>query len=281
MSIKQRALNLSTQLMKKTVQVVGGSKSTAILAQISEDIAPILTEETEFGRISFFCPGKIPEWRAKTLLTKEPETIEWINGFNKTDILWDIGANVGVYSLYAALRGLSVLAFEPSPSNYYLLSRNIEINKMDESISAYCIALNNVTKLDSFYMANTELGGALNSFGEARDWQGNVFEASLKQAMVGFSLDDFIQQFNPPFPNHIKIDVDGIEDSIIKGANDTLKDSRLKSVLIELDTARKEYTGEVTGILKNAGLVLSKKEHAPMFDGGKFKNVFNHIFTRS
>jgi len=281
MSIKQKAFNLSTRLLKKTIQVVGGSKSTAILAQLSEDITPILTEETAFGKISFFCPGKIPEWRAKTLLTKEPETIEWINGFNKTDILWDIGANVGVYSLYAALRGLSVLAFEPSPSNYYLLSRNIEINKMDENISAYCIALNNVTKLDSFYMANTELGGALNSFGEARDWQGKVFEASLKQAMVGFSLDDFIQQFKPLFPNHIKIDVDGIEDSIIKGANDTLKDSRLKSVLIELDSARKEYTREVTGILNNAGLVLSKKEHAPMFDGGQFKNVFNHIFIRS
>jgi len=281
MSIKQKALNLSTQLLKKTVQVVGRSKSTAILAQISEDIAPILIEETEFGRISFFCPGKIPEWRAKTLLTKEPETIEWINGFNKTDILWDIGANVGVYSLYAALRGLSVLAFEPSPSNYYLLGRNIEINKMDENISAYCIALNNVTKLDSFYMANTELGGALNSFGEARDWQGKVFDASLKQAMVGFSLDDFIEQFNPPFPNHIKIDVDGIEDSIIKGANETLKDNRLKSVLIELNTERKEYTGEVTGIIENAGLALSKKEHAPIFDCGQFKNVFNHIFIRS
>jgi FkbM family methyltransferase len=281
MSIKQKALNLSIQLMKKTIQVVGRGKSTTILAQISEDIAPILTEKTEFGTISFFCPGKIPEWRAKTLLTKEPETIEWVNGFNKTDVLWDIGANVGVYSLYAALRGLSVLAFEPSPSNYYLLSRNIEINKMDENISAYCMALNNETRLDSFFMANTELGGALNSFGEARDWQGKVFEASLKQAMVGFSLDDFIQQFNPPFPNHIKIDVDGIEDSIIKGANDTLKDSRLKSVLIELDTARKEYTGEVTDILKDAGLVLSKKEHAPMFDDSKFSNVYNHIFIRS
>jgi len=281
MSIKQRALNLLMQLMKKTVQVVGGSKSTAILAQISEDIAPVLIEETELGRISFFCPGKIPEWRARTLLTKEPETIEWINGFNKTDIFWDIGANVGVYSLYAALRGLSVLAFEPSPSNYYILGRNIEINKMDESISAYCIALNNMTKLDSFYMANTELGGALNSFGEARDWQGKTFEASLKQAMVGFSINDFIQQFNPPFPNHIKIDVDGIEDNIIKGANDTLKDIRLKSILVELDTARKEYTEEIIIILKKAGLVLSKKEHAPMFDGGKFENVYNHIFTRS
>jgi FkbM family methyltransferase len=281
MSFKQKALNLSTQLMKKTIKVVWGGKSTAILAQISEDIAPILIEKTEFGAINFFCPGKIPECRAKTLLTKEPQTIEWINGFNKTDVFWDVGANVGVYSLYAALRGLLVLSFEPSPSNYYLLSRNIEINKMDENISAYCVALNNETKLDIFYMANTELGGALNSFGEARDWQGKVFEASSKQAMVGFSLDDFIQQFNPPFPNHIKIDVDGIEDSIIKGANDTLKDSRLKSLLIELDTGRKEYTGNVTDIIKDAGLVLYKKEHASFIDDSIFSNVYNHIFIRS
>jgi len=281
MSIRQKALNLSIQLMKKTVQTVGGSKSTAILAQISEEIAPVLTENTEFGAISFFCPGKIPEWRAKTLLTKEPETIEWINDFNTTDVFWDIGANVGVYSLYAALRGLFVLAFEPSPGNYYLLSRNIELNGIDEKISAYCLALNDKTKLDSFYMANTELGGALNSFGELRDWQGKEFTASLKQAMVGFSIDDFIEQFKPPFPNHIKIDVDGIEDSIIKGASNSLKDHRLKSVLVELDTARKEYTGEVIGILKDSGLDLSKKEHFPMFDDGKFKNVYNHIFIRS
>ena len=229
----------------------------------------------------FFCPGKIPEWRAKTLLTKEPETIEWINGFNKSEVLWDIGANVGVFSLYAALRGLQVLAFEPSPSNYYLLSKNIEINNFDSKISAYCMALNNETKLDFFYMANSDLGGALNSFGEARDWQGKVFNAQLKQSMIGFSLDNFIEKFDPPFPNHIKLDVDGIEDSIIKGAKNSLGDKRLKSVLVELDTERKEYTKEVVDTMSDSGLKLFKKEHAAMFENGIFRNVYNHIFVRS
>jgi len=281
MGIKQKALNLSTRLLRKSIQIVGGDKATAIMAQISEDIAPVLIEKTDFGTISFFCPGKLPEWRAKTLLTKEPETIEWINGFNEKEVFWDIGANVGEYALYAGLRGLSVLAFEPAPSNYYLLSKNIEINKMDDKISAYCLALNNKTKLDVFYMANTELGGALNSFGESRDWQGKSFTASLKQAMVGFSIDDFIRQFNPAFPDHIKIDVDGIEDSIIKGGSQTLKDSRLKSVLVELDTEREEYAGEVVDILNGSGLTLFKKEHAPAIDDGEYAHVYNHIFIRS
>jgi FkbM family methyltransferase len=281
MSIKREALKLSMCLLKKSIRIVGREKATAIMAQISEEIIPVLIEKTDIGVISFFCPGRLPEWRAKTLLTKEPETIEWINGFNQEEVLWDIGANVGIYSLYAALSGLTILAFEPSPSNYYLLSKNIEINKMDDKISAYCVALNNKTELDDFYMANTEFGGALNSFGHAKDWQGKIFTASIKQAMIGFSIDDFIKQFNPPFPNHIKIDVDGIEDSIIKGGNNTLKDSRLKSVLIELNIKRKEYTGEVIDILNGSGLTLFKKEHAPSFDNGEYASVYNHIFIRA
>lgn len=281
MTINQKALSLSTQLLKKIIKIVGRGKAAAIMSQISDDITPIITKKTDFGAVHFFCLGLQTERRANLLLTKEPETIEWINGFNKEDVFWDVGANIGVYSLYAALRGLSVLAFEPSPGNYYLLSKNIEINKMDDKISAYCIALNDETKLDIFYMANTELGGALSSFGEARDWQGNIFTASLKQAMVGVSIDDFIKQFNPPFPNHIKIDVDGIEDSIIKGGNNTLNDARLKSVLIELDAGRQEYTDAVIDALNSAGFTLSKKEHSPMFDNGKFENLYNHIFVRS
>ncbi|MBI9082637.1 MAG: FkbM family methyltransferase [Desulfobacterales bacterium] len=279
--MKKKAADFIMQLFKKSIEIFGQNKATAIMAQISEDIAPILAEKTQIGTIRFFCPGKLPEWRAKTLLTKEPETIEWINTFNKEDIFWDIGANVGVYSLYAALRGLSVLSFEPSPSNYYLLSKNIEINKMDDKISAYCLALSDITKLDLMYMTDTRLGGALNSFGETRDWQGKTYEASLKQAMLGFSIDDFIGRFKPSFPNHIKIDVDGIEDSIIIGSLKTIKDKRLKSILVELDTGRSEYVKKITDHIFEAGLSLHKKEHSATLNGGRFSNVYNHIFIRS
>ncbi|MGR3302431.1 MAG: FkbM family methyltransferase [Candidatus Scalindua sp.] len=281
MSVKRSIIKLLTQLLKKSIQIVGGGKATAIMAQVSEEIAPVVIEETDFGAISFFCPGIIPEIRAKTILTKEPETIEWINGFNEADVFWDIGANVGVYSLCAAMKGLSVLAFEPSPSNYYLLCKNIEINKMDDKISAYCVAVNNNTKLDTLYMPNTDLGGAFNSLGEAVNWQGKTFTVSLKQATVGFSIDDFIKQFKPLFPNHIKIDVDGIEDRIIKGGNNTFKDSHLKSLLVELDTENKELTGEVVDILNDSGLTLHAKNGPHMPDNSEFANVCNYIFVRS
>jgi FkbM family methyltransferase len=279
-SLKQKTMNFATQLLKTVIHVFGRSKSTLILAQLAKELAPIISQKTDHGTIYFFCPGKLPGWRAQTLLAKEPETIEWINTFSDKDVFWDIGANVGVYSLYAALRNITVMSFEPSSGNYYLLNRNIEINKMANRISALCIAFNDLTLLDSFYMANTDLGGALSSFAEAIDWKGKPFTSYFNQAMIGFSIDDFVRQFNPPFPNHIKIDVDGIENKIIKGAEKTLSDKRMKSLLIELDSGRESHCKEVFLTIEKAGMKYYKRQHAIMFDNGSYSDGYNYIFQR-
>ena len=88
--------------------------------------------------ITLFAPNELIKWRIDTLLTKEPETIEWINNFkdNKELVFWDIGANIGLYSIYAALRykDIKIISFEPSTNNLRILSRNISINQLDEKI---------------------------------------------------------------------------------------------------------------------------------------------------
>lgn len=252
-----------------------------IAAHLAEDLAPTMQQQTNFGVIRFLCPGKIPVSRARSLLTKEPHTLAWIESFQDGDTLWDIGANVGVYSLYAAFKGHRVLAFEPSPANYHLLSRNIEINKKNNQISAYCVAFTDTTNLDVLYMGNTQIGAASNSFGEASDWQGKAFAPCFTQAMLGYSIDDFIKQFNPPFPRHIKIDVDGIEGKIIKGATSTLTDKRLKSVLVELDIGRKDYCEQVINIFLASGFRFSNQDGLRNPDTRKGTNVYNHIFVRS
>jgi FkbM family methyltransferase len=152
---------------------------------------------------------------------------------------------------------------------------------MDDRILAYCLAFNDMSGLNTFYMRNTELGAALNSFAEPVDCEGNPFTASLKQAMIGFSIDNFIKQFNPPFPNHIKIDVDGIENKIINGAKNTLPDKRLKSLLVELDSDREQYTSSIIHIIENAGLKFHAKKHGPRFDTGPFASIYNYIFVRA
>src|SRR5687768_10944152 len=70
----------------------------------------------------FARPNAINRFRVETFTTKEPETLEWIDTIPKGSVVWDIGANVGLYANYAAkARDCLVFAFEPSVFNLELL----------------------------------------------------------------------------------------------------------------------------------------------------------------
>lgn len=281
MPLRKMIFDCTIGALRLGLRMIGQTKGAMVSAYLVEQLTPVVRAKTSFGHIDFYCPGKIPFWRAENALAKEPETIEWLGTLNKDSVLWDIGANVGVYSLYVALKtGVRVLAFEPSAFNYFILNKNIEVNRLDDCVQAYCIAFNDVGCLDRFYMESTEPGGALHSFSKSVDWEGKPLQWKFRQGMVGISIDEFVAKYGPPFPTHIKIDVDGNETRIMMGARKTFSDARLKSVLVELDTASSAYP-ELTGFLKNCGLTLLAKKHDPIFDTGKYAAVFNHTFGRS
>jgi FkbM family methyltransferase len=280
MSFKRNVFQSFIHLVKAGLRLAG-SAGVQISSALVEELTPVITAKTKNGELHFFCPGRLPIFRAENLLTKEPETIEWIDGFEGNSVFWDIGANVGVYSLYAGMKkGVKVVAFEPATPNLYVLNRNIEINQLEKKILALGIAFNDITCLDQFHMSNTEIGSALHSFSQSTDWQKKPFSAKFKQGVIGFSIDEFIRKFSPQFPTHIKIDVDGIENKIVEGGRETIADSRLKSMLVELDENQPELTRPVITAIEQAGLKLSTKKHASMFDSSEFASVYNHIFFR-
>lgn len=236
--------------------------------------------------MKFFAFGNVPIWRANTLFTKEPETIDWIRTFSKGSVFWDIGANVGSYSIYAASlnRGFKILAFEPSAPNYFLLNRNIFLNKMDATISAYSLAFNDSDSLGFFHMNSDLPGGAMNLFSEKTVQETKIgldtIQMNCKQAMISYSIDSFVELFKPPFPNYIKIDVDNIEDQIVKGGLKTIGNPKVKSVLIELDDNEIEYGKKVLQMMKKAGFSNYERKHSPMFENSKFSSFYNYIFYR-
>lgn len=237
--------------------------------------------KTARGTIRFYCLGELPMWRAETLLTKEPETIEWIDAMDDGDVMFDIGANMGIYTLYAAInKKVQVQAFEPLAANYFLINRNIEKNNLSDVATAYCLALNDEDMIASMHVQDTGFGSSVSSFNDPVDHYGEQYTAQFLQGMVGMSLDSFIDKFDPPFPNHIKIDVDGIEDKIIKGATKTLADPRLKSMSIELDTARPDYYEEVVSNIEAGGMKLIDKRHSDMFDDTPYAEIYNFHFRR-
>ena len=77
-------------------------------------------------------------------MAKEPDMIEWIESFNRNDILFDVGANIGLYSIFASKQGIKkVIAFEPEALNFALLNQNIFLNNEQDRIVPLNVGLSN------------------------------------------------------------------------------------------------------------------------------------------
>tara|TARA_B110000914_G_C15404850_1_gene419023 strand:- start:32 stop:895 length:864 start_codon:yes stop_codon:yes gene_type:complete len=237
-------------------------------------------------KINFFIPNQTTKWRVHTYFSKEPETLEWIESFknNEKIIFWDIGSNIGLYSIYAALKhsNIEIISFEPSTSNLRVLSRNISINKLEKKIKICQIPLSDQT--NSFQMMNEERfieGAALNSFGKNEDFEGKKFSPNNKYQLLGTTINSIIDSNTLEIPNYIKIDVDGIEHFILKGADKYLKNKILKSMSIEINENYKEQFEIVMDIMKkNDFKVLHKKEAYKSKIIKEFDKMFNYIFIR-
>jgi FkbM family methyltransferase len=191
----------------------------------------------------FALSGSASRKRLRTLFTKEPITLAWIDTFADGDVLYDVGANVGMYTIYAAVsRNAKVYAFEPEALNYAELNKNIYLNGLHSSVLAYCVALTDVDKADRLLLSDFGLGISYHDFEEnswtddkefAVDWKISKDDRRA-QGCLGRRLDSLISD-GLAFPDHIKIDVDGLEHRVIEGMIDTLQQPELKTVLIEIN----------------------------------------------
>lgn len=164
---------------------------------------------------------------------KEPDTVNWIETFAKDDIAFDIGANVGTYSLIMAKFCRLVYAFEPSSFTYATLIKNIYTNKA-YNIVPLNLALSERKELLEFLYTSVKPGSSGHGIGNTMGKQ------VYKQKVLTYSIDEFVKDFNLELPVHIKLDVDGGEFEILKGAAKTLSNNSFKSLMVEADEKNKE-----------------------------------------
>tara|TARA_X000000950_G_scaffold184947_1_gene224008 strand:+ start:25632 stop:26504 length:873 start_codon:yes stop_codon:yes gene_type:complete len=255
-----------------------------------------LIEEKSYEKIKiknndifFFCPNDLISWRIQTFYTKEPETLEWIDNFNynenKKIIFWDIGANIGLYSIYAAIKwkNIDIHSFEPSSSNLRILSRNVSINDLHNKIFINPIALNDANQNKFQLMNETTFleGSALHSFGSELNFEGKKIDAKNKYKIIGLSMNDYIKYLNQETPNYIKVDVDGIEHLILNGGKKILQSDTLKEICIELNENYIEQTNLSMKILMENNFELFKKERSKFIKISKeFDKSFNYFFKK-
>ena len=236
--------------------------------------------------IKFFIPNQLLNWRVETFFTKEPETLEWINNFEKKDnlIFWDIGANIGLYSIYNSLKNpkSTTIAFEPSSSNLRVLTRNISINNLEKNIKVISTPL---TDKENIFQEMKEgqfnEGGALNSFGEKFDFEGKEFQANMKYNLLGTTMNYYIENLILEIPDYIKIDVDGIEHLILQGGDKFLMNKKVKSLSIEINENFEDQYKKVLNLMeKNKFKILHKKHNDRLLEKTKFNKVYNYVFIK-
>jgi FkbM family methyltransferase len=223
--------------------------------------------------IKFYTPSYISRWRASNVFTKEPETIAWIKNFqliNNNIIFWDIGANVGIFSIYAASchEKIQIYAHEPNFKNLALLSKNISINNFQNIISINQMPLSdNSLHLDTFFEGDDTEGGANSSF------KASVNNSTNNYKIIGTNINFLLINNLCEYPNYMKIDIDGLEDLLLNGADYALNYPNLKSILIETDISKNETYDNVTKKLQKYGFKLQSTHLCN-------KNIYNLIYIK-
>lgn len=212
---------------------------------------------------------------------KEPETVEWIERFQPGDVFYDVGANVGAYTLIAAAywQGkVRTVAIEPSAYNFSRLLRNIALNDLERWVTPLSAALAEKTGLTEFHYTDTKAGSALHALGEARDFRDREFDPALSCRMMGFSLDELIDLFKLPPPTHLKLDVDGTELKILQGAARTLRSVR--SVLVEQEAGHPQTAGVNALLAENGFTADSRHPYRFAKISPQFAGIENVIFSK-
>jgi FkbM family methyltransferase len=228
-------------------------------ARLQSDFAEKMVEatlpvETPRGTLSFVLLGKTSAGRAASLLTKQPGTIAWIDGFRPGSVFWDVGASVGVFSLYAALgTDTKVVAFEPAAVNYYMLAANCEANRMHNQIDCLLVGLGTEQAIVRLEVSQFSPGKSF-SFRGHKD-----LPYETKQAALVLSVDQLVEQYGLPCPNYIKIDAPGSAEAIIAGASRTLRRPDVRQIHLEV---REHSKGgqRIIEMLNQSGLAATGRD---------------------
>jgi len=187
-------------------------------------------------RIGFSNP--LEGYRISTYESKEPETLDWFDkALRDNDVVFDIGANIGLYSIYAAKTKskAQIYSFEPEAQNFTRLQRNILLNEL-KNIVPVNVALASGTAFGYLHVSELIASSALHSFSTSQLGT----QAKFKQGIMGISLDDLVLKYGLAQPSLVKIDVDGIEEGIVEGGKRVLSNPACRELLIEINAKQPE-----------------------------------------
>ena len=194
---------------------------------------------------------ELSAWRSKTFYSKEPETLKWLEFFavinHNYEILIDVGANIGIYTLYwLHFPNTRAIAIEPFDENIRLLSKNIRMNNFMTRVDIISKPLSSQNTLGWSTINDIRPGGSdykLSLNNNLNQSNSIKVETLALDSILGGKKEKYI----------LKIDTDGTDFDILKGAELALKDGKIVSILIE---SSEEDQGFIESYLKSFDLIF-------------------------
>src|SRR5919106_2165544 len=199
----------------------------------------------------FYCRVNKDDFKIMTI--HEDDIIEHFTP-KQGDIVVDIGAHIGLYTIIASKRvgaNGKVVAIEANPGNFEMLNRNIKVNQLTNIISLNNAVYSKETKL-KLYLPGEELGHTTyNTVMSDRAKNEDKFvEVSAN------TLDYLLQLKEITDVNWVKIDVEGAEFEVLKGAHDLLLNSRNIVILMEVHGSLNDYRLKLEEFIRSYNLKI-------------------------
>jgi FkbM family methyltransferase len=234
----------------------------------------------------FRCGTLVELQRCVNMFRKEPGTCEWIrNEIGPGDIFYDIGANIGIYSILAAHhvgKTGKVYAFEPHSANFTHLLDNITLNKLEQIVIPCNFPLYQDNTFLPFCYFSTEPGSSFSQLFSIDESAWGMRQTQISELKCAVSIDSMIASGTLPAPDHVKIDVDGGESLILRGMDRLLASSeKPKSIQVEMGKASED---EIVAIMEAHGYDLTTKHYTRdglnLIERGVEPKSYNAVFQR-
>jgi FkbM family methyltransferase len=205
----------------------------------------------------------------------ETENLDFIDDIKPGEILFDLGACEGRFSIYAALRGIKCYSFEPEKNNYAAFLQNMEVNQiLLGAITTYKLAVGESNRTAMLKIGQPWAGGHQKVVEQVETRNDLKFEFKDEELIDVISLDTFISKNELECPDYLKVDIDGSEVAFMQGAQQTLSNKKLKKIIFELESNDKNFENIISNLEEN-GLKEEKRFQVP-----NEPNLFNIIFNR-
>lgn len=206
----------------------------------------------------------------------EPEVVSLFLSHIKPDsAVIDVGAHIGQYTLLAAGNGCTVHSFEPEPRTFAILSRNVAQNGLTSVFLNQC-ALSETAHFARLFPASSDNIGATSLIP-------NKYSSAVSTSISCVALDEYLADHSSPVVSLIKIDVEGAELSVLRGARVTL--SRYHPHLIvefceHMQAAAGHSCEEIADLLRSFGYRLWRVNPAGLIPyGGQSEGEIFNIFA--